>query len=140
MEDSAMFFNVGFDEPMTNLMSEILTRELVSTTSQPAIDVVEDENESSVVAELPGVKKEDVKISVEDGILTIKGVRKQEEIAGITRVLHSEIEHEPFSRSINLPHPVAIARISAELTNGILKISLPKAEKIRPRTIEIKQR
>ncbi len=134
-----MFFNVEFDRPITDLMNEIITGEpALGTTSQPAIDVVENENESVVVAELPGVSKEDVKISVENGVLTIKGERKQSEIADLTRVLHREIEYEPFSRSISLPHPVDVNKITAELTNGILKISLPKAEEVRPRTIEIK--
>ncbi len=134
-----MFFNVEFDRPITDLMNEIITGEpALGTTSQPAIDVVENENESVVVAELPGVNKEDVKISVENGVLTIKGERKQSEIADLTRVLHREIEYEPFSRSISLPHPVDVNKITAELTNGILKISLPKAEEVRPRTIEIK--
>lgn len=133
-----MFVNVNFDEPMTDLVRELLTDEFSPVTSQPAIDVIENENESLIVAEMPGVKKEDVNLSVENGVLTIKGERKATEIPDVTKVLHREIEYEPFSRTIKLPHPVDVAKISAELTNGILKISLPKAEEIRPRTIEIK--
>ncbi len=134
-----MYFNVEFDEPITNLMNELFTSEFVpTTTSQPAIDVIENENESLIVAEIPGIKKEDVKISVEDDVLTITGERKWGEVADVSRVLHREIAYVSFSRSINLPHPVDVDKISAEMTNGILKISLPKAEEARPRTIEIK--
>ncbi len=134
-----MFFNVNFDEPVTDLVNQLLTTEFVPvTSSRPAIDVIENENESFIVAELPGVKKEDVKISIEDGVLTIKGERKQPAIADLTRVLHREIGYDPLTRSVSLPHPVDVERVSAELTNGVLRISLPKAEELRPRTIEIK--
>lgn len=134
-----MLVKFNFDEPMTNFASELLTDEFVPvTTSQPAVDVEERENESLIVAELPGVKKEDVSISIENGFLTLKGERKPVEVADVKKVLHQEIEYSPFSRTIKLPHPVDVNKISAELANGILRISLPKAEEIRPRTIEIK--
>ena len=134
-----MFVRFNFDQPMTELMQEFLTDANVPTTSsQPAIDIAENENESIIVAELPGVKKEDVSISIDNGWLTFKGERKATETADIKKVLHREIGYQPFSRSIKLPHLVNVNNVSAELANGILKISLPKAEEIRPRTIEIK--
>lgn len=134
-----MFVRVNFDQPISDLVEEFLTEEFVpATAAQPAIDITENENESVVVAELPGVNKEDIAISVENGWLTLKGERKATESAEVKRVLHREIAYEPFSRSIKLPHPVNVNTISAELTNGILKISLPKAEEIRARAIEIK--
>lgn len=134
-----MFVRVNFEQPISDLVQEFLTEEFVpTTTAQPAIDIVENENESVIVAELPGVKKEDIAISVENGWLTLKGERKATGTSEITKVLHREIAYVPFSRSIKLPHPVNTNSISAELANGILKISLPKAEEIRPRAIEIK--
>jgi HSP20 family protein len=134
-----MFFKVNFDQPANELVREFLTvddNEKVS--SQPAVDVTENESESVIVVELPGVKKEDIKISVENGWLILSGERKSTDTQEITRVLHREIEYRPFSRSIKLPHPVDANKISAQLENGLLKISLPKAEEVRPRTIEIK--
>jgi HSP20 family protein len=134
-----MFVRVNFDQPISDLVEEFLTEEFVPVkVSQPAIDVAENENESVIVAELPGVKKEDISISVENGWLTLKGERKATESSEIKRVLHREIAYVPFSRSIKLPHAVNVNNISAELANGILRVSLPKAEEIRARAIEIK--
>jgi HSP20 family protein len=134
-----MFMRVNFDQPVNDLMQEFLTKEFVpASSSQPAIDVAENENESLIVAEVPGVKKEDISISVENGWLTLKGERKAPGTDDVKRILHREIEYVPFSRSVKLPHAVNMNGISAELTNGILKISLPKAEEVRSRTIEIK--
>jgi HSP20 family protein len=134
-----MLVKVNFDEPISELVREYLSDEyLPFTSSQPAIDVTENENESRIVAELPGVKKEDISITVEDGWLTLKGERKSSEPSDVTKILHREIEYQPFSRSIKLPHEVNVNEISAGLENGILKITLPKAEAARPRSIEIK--
>jgi Molecular chaperone (small heat shock protein) len=134
-----MFVRVNFDQPVSELVREFLTEDSNQiVSSEPAIDVSENENESVIVVELPGVKKEDIKISVENGWLTLSGERKSFEAPEITRVLHREIESKPFARSIKLPHRVDTDKISAQLENGLLKISLPKAEEVRPRTIEIK--
>ena len=134
-----MFVKVNFDEPITELMREFLSDEFVPfTSSQPAIDVTENDVESLIVAELPGVKKEDISISVENGWLTLKGERKLSEPSDVRKVLHREIQYQPFSRSIKLPHQVNVNEISASLVNGVLRIALPKAEAIRPRSIEIK--
>ena len=134
-----MFVRVNFDQPVSELVREFLTEDSNQiVSSEPAIDVSENENESVIVVELPGLKKEDIKISVENGWLTLSGERKSFEAPEITRVLHREIESKPFARSIKLPHRVETDKISAQLENGLLKISLPKAEEVRPRTIEIK--
>lgn len=134
-----MFVRVNFDQPVSDLVSEFLTEDgNQEVSSEPAIDVAESENDSVIVVELPGVKKEDIKISVENGWLTVDGERKASENPEITRVLHREIEYKPFARSIKLPHRVDTNNIVAKLENGLLKISLPKAEDVRPRTIEIK--
>ncbi|HWP82328.1 MAG TPA: Hsp20/alpha crystallin family protein [Bacteroidota bacterium] len=103
----------------------------------PAIDVAEYENQSVVVAELPGVRKEDLKIAVENGVLTISGERKPYEIPQNARVLINEMRVMNFRRSIELPHEVEIDKISAELQNGVLRITLPKTEASRAHTIAI---
>jgi HSP20 family protein len=134
-----MFVRVNFDQPMGELVREFLTEDRgQSISSEPALDIAENESESVVVVELPGVKKEDIKISVENGWLTLKGERKSFEPTEKTRVLHREIEYQPFARSIKLPHRVDVNKISAQLENGLLRIFLPKAEESRPRAIEIK--
>ncbi|HTP12926.1 MAG TPA: Hsp20/alpha crystallin family protein [Bacteroidota bacterium] len=134
-----MLLKVDFDEPISELVRGYFSDEfLPSASSQPAIDVTENENESIIVAELPGVKKEDISLTVEDGWLALKGERKSSTPSDVTKVLHREIAHQPFSRSIKLPHEVNVREITAALENGILKITLPKAETVRPRSIEIK--
>jgi HSP20 family protein len=134
-----MLVRVNFDQPINELMQQFLTEEYVPAgPAQPVMDVAEYENESVILAELPGVKKEDITISVENGWLTLKGERKPNPAAEIKRVLHREIEPHAFARTIRLPHVVDVNAISAELENGLLRITLPKAEEVRPRTIAVK--
>jgi len=134
-----MFVRVNFDQPVSNLVREFLTEDATQTIStEPAIDVTESEDESVVVVELPGVKKDDIKISVENGWLNVRGERKSIDVPDKARVVHNEITYKPFARSVRLPDHVDTNRISAQLENGLLKISLPKAEENKPRTIEIK--
>lgn len=104
----------------------------------PLFDLAEYENESVLIAELPGVRKEDVKISYENGYLTVAGERKPFEIPEGSNWIRNEIRSGKFNRSIELPHDVEADRISAELKNGVLRITLPKAEEIKPREIRIK--
>jgi HSP20 family protein len=106
--------------------------------NRPAIDLVEQQNESVVVVELPGVAKEDVKITMEEDMLTIKGERKTPGLADGARWIRSERSGGEFLRTIRLPHAVKGDAVSAELVNGILRITLPKAEEARPREIGIK--
>jgi HSP20 family protein len=109
----------------------------VDRSVYPPLDVAEYEHESVVVAELPGVKKEDLKITVENGLLTISGERKPYEIPQDARIVLNEMRVQNFSRSIELPHEVDVDKISAELQNGLLRIRLPKSEASRARTIKI---
>lgn len=104
----------------------------------PAIDVAEYENEFVVVAEMPGVSKEDVRLSVEDNVLTISGQRNSVQIPEKSSWVRNEIETGEFMRTISLPHGAKVDAISAELSNGVLRITLPKAEEVRPREIAIR--
>lgn len=108
-----------------------------NSAGRPVTDVAEYESEYLLVAELPGVKKEDVKISVENGTLTLKGERKNGAFSDDTRLLRRETSTRPFDRSFVLPEDVEVNGISAELTDGILRVRLPKAELARPREIRI---
>lgn len=104
----------------------------------PALDVAEYEGESVIVAELPGVRREDVKISVQDGMLTISGVRKETATPERSTRLRNEIHAGEFSRTVQLPHEAELNAVSAELTNGVLRIVLPKAATARPQEIRVK--
>ena len=110
----------------------------VARRHHPALDVAGYENESVVVAELPGVQKEDIKISMQDGMLTISGVRKEMATPESSTWLRNEIRTGEFSRTVQLPHEVDADGIVAELTNGVLRIVLPKAAEARPHEIRVK--
>ena len=120
-----------------SLFDDLLTDIARPTSVFPAIDMVEYESESVLVAEMPGVRKEDLKLSVNDGVLTLSGERKGHELPENSSWLRNEIESGKFARSVQLPHDVNADGISAELTNGVLRVALPKAEAIRPREIKV---
>ena len=107
------------------------------TGQYPAIDLADSGDELVLVAELPGVKKEDLKIGLENGLLTISGERKDPGLPENSRWLRNEVVSGEFTRVIELPHFVDADKVSAELSNGILKVSLPKSEAVRPREIRV---
>ena len=103
----------------------------------PALDVYEDKDHLFVRAEVPGMNKDEIDISVHDGVLTVSGERNlaaEHEKAEAHRV---ERFVGRFQRSINLPHPVDLANVSATYRDGILAITLPKAEEAKPKQITI---
>jgi len=104
----------------------------------PALDVAEYEGESVIIAEVPGVRKEDVKISVHDGMLTISGARKETATPEKSTWLRNEIHAGEFSRTVQLPHEVDLNSVGAELTDGVLRIVLPKTAAARPQEIRVK--
>ena len=91
-----------------------------------------------VRAALPGVKPDEIDISVSDGVLTIKGEHKEERKEEKESYYHREIRYGAFSRSIQLPCRVDHERAEAEFENGVLTVSLPKAEEVRPKTIKVR--
>jgi len=130
---------LNFDRDIDDMLKSVWRAPLARSVHQyPALDMAEYENESVVVAEMPGVKKEDLKLTVHDGVLTIRGERKAHQMPENSSWLRNEIRTGEFSRTIQLPHDVKTDAISAELTNGVLRIMLPKSEEVRPREIAIK--
>lgn len=108
-----------------------------STVWAPRVDVEENENEFQVYADVPGLDKKDVSITLEDGVLTIKGERKREEKKEDENRSYMERYYGNFSRSLTLPSKVDEKKIAANLKNGVLSISLPKAEETKPKEIAI---
>ena len=100
------------------------------------IDLAEEENQYRVAVEVPGVKKEDIKVSVQDGSMTIEAERKSAEVA--KKWLRNEIPFGKFSRTLQVPREVKVDGISAELTDGVLHLVLPKSEEARTREIAVK--
>lgn len=104
----------------------------------PALDIHEDKDSLIVTAELPGMKKNEIDISIHEGVLTITGERKYEKTSEGTSVSRSERFYGRFQRSVNLPKKVDVDQVKAAYKDGILSISLPKAAEAKPRQIEVK--
>ncbi len=104
----------------------------------PRLDMFEEKDDLVVRAELPGIKKEDIDVSLEGDCLNIKAEKKQEELSEESSYYTSERCFGDYSRSISLPFPVNGDKISATFENGLLEIRLPKAEEAKAKHIEIK--
>jgi len=104
----------------------------------PACDVFEDRDAVKIVAEVPGVRAEDVKISLENNLLTIRGEKKQHAEEKSERVHRYERTYGTFERAFSLPTSVDPDKIAASYANGVLTVTIPKAERARPREIPVK--
>ncbi len=104
----------------------------------PAVNIEENENEYLISAELPGVKKSDVKITFEDGALSISGEKKVEKEDNKDNFHRIERRYGAFSRRFAIPSSIMIDKIDATFKEGVLNIVLPKAEEAKPKQIEVK--
>jgi HSP20 family protein len=104
----------------------------------PLVDITEDDKEYLIKAELPEVKKEDVKLSVQDEVLTISGERKYEKEEKGKKYHRVERAYGSFTRSFTLPEDADGAKVNAEYKDGLLKVHLPKSEKAKPKAIDVK--
>jgi HSP20 family protein len=104
----------------------------------PAVDVFEDRDAVKIVAELPGVRPEDVKLSIEQNVLTVRGEKRQQAEERTERVHRYERAYGTFERTFALPGTVDPERIEATFENGLLTVTLPKAERAKPREIPVK--
>jgi HSP20 family protein len=103
----------------------------------PALDVYDDKDNLVVVAELPGMKKEDIDITMHDGSLTISGERTHESKSEEGQTFRSERYFGKFQRTLTLPVMVDASKVGASYKDGILTVTLPKAEEAKPRHIEV---
>ncbi|RFC48747.1 MAG: HSP20 family protein [Verrucomicrobia bacterium] len=104
----------------------------------PAVDVSEDDKEYLVKAELPELKKEDVKINVENHTLTISGERRAEKEEKGKRYHRIERSFGSFQRRFAIPEGIDSSKVAAEFKDGLLLVHLPKDEKAKPKAIEVK--
>jgi HSP20 family protein len=104
----------------------------------PLVDIAEDDKEYLIKAELPEVKKEDVKVTVENGVLTITGERKFEKEEKGKKYHRVERGYGSFMRSFTLPEGAAGDKISAEFKDGVLKVHLAKSAEAKPKSIDVK--
>ena len=103
----------------------------------PAVDVRETEDAYLVDAELPGLTKDDVNVTFNEGVLTISGERKLEEKTAEEGYRRVERRYGSFSRAFNLTHEVDTENVKASFKDGLLSISVPKREQVKPRAIKI---
>jgi len=103
----------------------------------PAIDVQETDGEYLISADLPAVKKEDVKVSVQDGILAVEGERRQEREEKGKKFHRIERSYGKFVRRLTLPTDVDQEKLAAEFKDGVLQVHLPKSVTAKPRSIDV---
>jgi len=106
-------------------------------TWNPAVDIAETDNEYIVAVEVPGMKKDDIKVTLQDNVLTIKGERKKESEAHKGTYHRVERCYGTFERSFTLPSTIKADKIQAKYEDGILKLTLPKAEEVKAKEIPI---
>ncbi|EEF57572.1 Hsp20/alpha crystallin family protein [Pedosphaera parvula] len=122
-----------FDVPF----SELAQGSNLLSIWNPAIDVYEDKDNVTVKAELPGMKKEEIEVSLHDGALVISGERKSEEKFENAETYRAERFVGRFHRTVTLPSSVKGDQVKAQYKDGILTITLPKAEEAKPKQIEV---
>lgn len=105
----------------------------------PTLDVFEDKDHLTVQVEIPGMKKEDISISLHDGTLSISGERKTDQKFEDSDVYRAERYVGRFQRSIQLPSPVAADLVKAQYKDGILTVTLPKTEEAKPKQINVQE-
>jgi len=127
-------------EAMDHLFDDAFTRPLTLRDgwSAPAIDMYQTDNEIVVKASLPGIKADQVQINITGEVLTLKGEVKHEEEKNNKAWHIREQRWGAFERSVALPTEVVADKAKAEFENGILTITLPKAEDVKPRIVSIK--
>lgn len=135
---------LGMQKEFNRLFDNFFHGDITDSTSAftsawiPAVDIAERENDFVVRMELPGVAKEDVKITMQNGILTVKGEKKQEKESKNSDYHRVERSYGSFQRSFTLPTAVRTDSVEASFTDGVLNISLPKAEEAKPKQIDVK--
>jgi HSP20 family protein len=124
-------------EPV-QFLNPVLDEKLTTSDWMPSVDITEDEKEYLFKVDLPEMKKEDVKVTYDEGVLAITGERKVEKEEKNKRFHRIEREHGRFLRSFTLPDNADATKIAAEFKEGVLVLHLPKNEKARPKVLEVK--
>jgi HSP20 family protein len=118
-------------------LSELTRGSQLLSVWNPAIDLYDDKDNVIVKTELPGMKKEEIEVSLHDGALSISGERKSEEKPEGTETYRSERFVGRFQRTVTLPVNVKGDQVKAQYKDGILTVTLPKAEEAKPKQIEV---
>jgi HSP20 family protein len=129
-------------ERMNRIWGSVYDRGHEDVTSRgawlPPVDIYEtDSREIVLKAEVPGIKREDIDLTVENNVLTIRGERRRDESVKEERFHRIERAYGSFSRSFTLPNTVDSQRVRADYRDGVLTVTLPQREEARPRQIQV---
>jgi HSP20 family protein len=138
LEDVSSRLNRLFGQGLLPRTSEQARDTMAAVDWAPSVDIAETNEEFNVKAELPGLKKEDVKVTVDGGVLRIEGERKQEQEEKNKKFHRIERSYGSFLRTFTLPENVDDEKVRAEFKDGVLNVRLPKSEKAKPKAVEIK--
>jgi HSP20 family protein len=140
MEEMTERFGRAFNRPLfaRTLPAGGAEEALITAEWAPLVDIEETDKEYVVKAELPEVKKEDVKVTLEEGVLTIQGERRMEKEEKGKKIHRIERSYGKFLRTFTVPRDVDEKKILAEFKEGVLAVHVPKTEAFKPREIEVK--
>ncbi len=129
----------GCSREMDRLLSDIFNRDVFRLNGDwvPVVDVTENKDEVIVRAEVPGMTKEDITVTLQDNVLTLRGEKKQEKEEKDASYHRMERSYGSFVRSFNLPTVVQVDKVKAAYKDGVLTITLPKAEEVKPKEISV---
>ncbi|MBI2373995.1 MAG: Hsp20/alpha crystallin family protein [Deltaproteobacteria bacterium] len=113
-------------------------QDMTRTDWMPAVDVASSPEEYIITAELPGMKKDDIKVRVRDGVITLTGERQQEKEEKGKRFHRVERYYGSFLRSFTLPEDVNDQKLNAEFKDGLLTVRVPRSETHKPKAIDVK--
>ena len=136
----------NLSQRMERLFNEMAERGLWRTSEErplrgswvPAINILERQDSMVITADLPGLKAEDVEVTVDEGTLSIRGERKLEEVSEGESYHRVERLYGVFERTFTLPNSVDVEKIEARFSNGEMTLTLPKREESKPRSVKIK--
>jgi HSP20 family protein len=126
------------DRLFENPLAELSHASRLLSGWSPSLDVQEDKDNFYVQAELPGMRKEEIELTLHDGSLSISGERKADQKYEEAEVYRAERFVGRFQRTVALPTPVAADKVKAQYKDGILTVTLPKSEEAKPKQIEVK--
>lgn len=135
LEDMSSRLNRIFGRPALRTGSD---NEMMAVADwMPSVDISETDAAYLIKGEIPGVKKEDVKVTIQDGMLTIQGERKQEKEEKGKKFHRVECSYGNFVRSFRVPDDADESAVKAEFKDGMLNVTLPKSEKAKPKSVNV---
>jgi HSP20 family protein len=134
----------SLQQDMNRIFDEFFRGDLLANDSlfardwNPAVDIIENNDQFILKAEIPGMTKDDVKITLENNVLTIRGEKKNESAKKEGDYHRNERSYGSFERSFSVPGTFKVNEIDAQYKDGVLTLILPKAEEAKPKSIEVK--